>query len=274
MTTVRFPAALAITVFSLASHEAFAQAAPEPAATTAGGKAWSFSVSALTYLLPDEPDYAQPTLAADHGRLHLEARYNYEGLHAGSAWAGCNFAVGSDVELALTPMIGVVFGDTSGVAAGYEASLLWRKLDLSSESEYVFDTGESSGQLLLHVVGAGVDAGRVASPRPGGPAHPGLPDRLSTSSAGSWRGSPTAARASPRTSSTPTRASPRWCWAPAWSSEGVVAPGPRPHGRPPRRLSVTASAGGVARHCGGRACRRGHFGLPIHAYCHATEAIR
>jgi hypothetical protein len=144
MTTTGVAAALALIVFSLNGHEAFAQAAPGPAAPAASRKAWSFTASAFGYLLPDEPDYAQPTLSADRGRLHLETRYNYEGLHAGSAWAGCNFTFGRDVEFTLTPMLGAVFGDTSGVAPGYKASALWRKLDFISESEFVFDTGESS----------------------------------------------------------------------------------------------------------------------------------
>ena len=36
----------------------------------------------------------QPTITADYGWLHLEARYNYEGLDTGSAWIGYNFSVG------------------------------------------------------------------------------------------------------------------------------------------------------------------------------------
>ena len=109
---------------------------------------WSFSASAFTYLLPDEPDYVQPTFTADRGRLHLEARYNYEGLRAGSAWIGCNWSFGEKVTLDLTPMVGGVFGDTTGIAPGYKAALSWRKLELSSESEYVFDTGSSSDSFL------------------------------------------------------------------------------------------------------------------------------
>lgn len=107
-------------------------------------KTWAFNASAFTYLLPEEPDYAQPTFMADRGRLHLEGRYNYEGLRAGSAWVGYNWSFGEKLTLDLTPMVGGVFGDTTGIAPGYEALLSWRKLELSSESEYVFDTGSSS----------------------------------------------------------------------------------------------------------------------------------
>jgi hypothetical protein len=111
-------------------------------------KAWSFSASAFSYVLPDEPDYVQPTVTADYGSLHLEARYNYEDHQTGSAWVGYNFAGGDAFSFELTPIVGVVFGDTDGVAPGLEASLAWRQLDLSSEIEYVFDTAESSDSFL------------------------------------------------------------------------------------------------------------------------------
>jgi hypothetical protein len=150
MSQARLPAALAIG-FVLAGDDVLAQAtpgAPVPAMVadeqTADEKAWSFTASASAYLLPDESDYGQPTIGADRDWLHLEARYQYEGLKTGSVWVGYNFSFGDEVALELTPMLGGVFGDTNGIAPGYKASLGWRKLDLSSESEYVFETGDSA----------------------------------------------------------------------------------------------------------------------------------
>ncbi|HAB16083.1 MAG TPA: hypothetical protein DCE44_06505 [Verrucomicrobiales bacterium] len=107
-------------------------------------KAWSYSISAYSYFVPDDQDYVQPTVAADRGWLHLEARYNYEALKTGSTWIGYNFSVGDKLTLDFTPMLGGVFGDVMGVAPGYEFTVGWWKLELSSEGEYVFDTGESS----------------------------------------------------------------------------------------------------------------------------------
>jgi hypothetical protein len=107
-------------------------------------KAWSFSASAYTYIIPDSREYVQPTLTADRGWLHLEARYNYEDLNTGSLWAGYNFSGGEKLAWEITPMLGGVFGNTSGVAPGYKGSLSWWKLELYSEGEYVFDTGDSS----------------------------------------------------------------------------------------------------------------------------------
>ena len=40
-------------------------------------------------------------------------------------------------------MVGGVFGATKGWALGYEASLSWWKLELTTEGEYLFDTGDS-----------------------------------------------------------------------------------------------------------------------------------
>lgn len=114
------------------------------AAQTPDPPAWEWSASVYAYLVPDEADYLQPTLAADRGALHLEARYNYEALEAGSAWVGYNFSTGETLELAFTPMLGGVFGSTTGIAPGYEGSLSWKALELYSEGEYVFDLGDSA----------------------------------------------------------------------------------------------------------------------------------
>jgi hypothetical protein len=118
--------------------------APPPAVTNELEKSWSFSVSAYTYVVPDDVDYVQPTITADYDRWHLELRYNYEALKTGSAWVGCNFSGGEKLAWEFTPMIGGVFGDTTGVAPGYKGSLSWWKLELYSEGEYVWDIGDSS----------------------------------------------------------------------------------------------------------------------------------
>jgi len=41
-------------------------------------------------------------------------------------------------------MVGGVFGDLNGVAPGYEATLSWWKLQLYTEGEFVFSTGDHS----------------------------------------------------------------------------------------------------------------------------------
>ena len=109
---------------------------------------WSFSISASTYIVPDDREYVQPTFMADRGWLHLETRYNYENLETGSVWLGYNFSFGKKLVLEATPMLGGVFGNTTGIAPGYRFTLTYWKLELSSESEFVFDTGNWEGSFF------------------------------------------------------------------------------------------------------------------------------
>ena len=120
------------------------------AASHADDEAWSVSVSTYAYIVPDDREYVQPTVTADRGWLHLEVRYNYEALDTGSAWLGYNFSGGDTVAWEFTPMVGGVFGETTGVAPGYSGSLSWRKLELYSEGEHVFDSGGSSDDFLYN----------------------------------------------------------------------------------------------------------------------------
>lgn len=123
-------------------------AAPTP--PEADEKAWSFSASAYTYVVPDDRNYVQPGFTADRGSLHLEGRFNYEAHDTGSAWVGYNFSGGETVEWEFTPMIGGVFGDTAGIAPGYKGSLGWLKLEVYSEGEYVFDARSNSDSFFYN----------------------------------------------------------------------------------------------------------------------------
>jgi len=90
-------------------------------------------------VIPNGQSYASPTFATDHGWLHLEARYNYENQETGSLWAGYNLSAGQNLVLEATPMLGAVFGKTNGIAPGCKFSLAYKRLELLSEIEYVFD---------------------------------------------------------------------------------------------------------------------------------------
>lgn len=151
-----------VTILSLFAVQAFGQIAttnhsaalptnaPAAAAPDEAGKSWSISVAAYTYVVPDGPDYVQPTITADHERLHLELRYNYESLHTGSAWLGFNLSGGDKLAWEVTPMVGGVFGELTGVAPGYRGLLSWWKLELYSEGEYVFDPGNSANNFFYN----------------------------------------------------------------------------------------------------------------------------
>ena len=106
---------------------------------TLAPRAWEFSASAQIYSVPDDRDFIQPTVTADHGTLHLEARYNYEAIETASVWLGVSTSGGTRLAWTITPMIGGVFGSSAGVAPGYELSLAWKQVELYSEGEYLFD---------------------------------------------------------------------------------------------------------------------------------------
>lgn len=140
----------------LAACSSFAQTVIDDSAPTtqavaeANERAWSFSISAYTYFVPDDHEYVQPTFTADHDWLHLEARYNYENQNTASAWVGYNFAGGDKLAWEITPMLGGVFGDTTGIAPGYKGSVSWKGFELYSEGEYVFDAGDSSDSFFYN----------------------------------------------------------------------------------------------------------------------------
>ncbi len=147
---MRDPRLFALAVFVALSAAASAQ---EPAVATPPADekpAWEFNASVYGYFVPQDRDYGQPTVTADHGALHLEARYNYEGIDTGSTWVGWNFGVGETLRLDATLMAGGVFGDTRGVAPGYHLTLAYGAFELYSEGEYVFDVEDSANNYFYN----------------------------------------------------------------------------------------------------------------------------
>jgi len=114
----------------------------------ATAKQWSFSLSTFGYLVPHDQSYGSPVFTADHRWLHLEARYNYEAQETGSLWAGYNLSVGDRLVFEATPMLGAVFGNTTGIAPGCELALSYKKIELSTESEYVYDPSDNKNSFF------------------------------------------------------------------------------------------------------------------------------
>jgi hypothetical protein len=141
---------VALIFLSLASASIHisAQEASVPDNVATPQKNWDFSLNISGYLVPHDRSYAMPVFKADRQRFHLEARYNYEDQETGSLWAGYNFSVGKKLVLEATPMVGAVFGNTTGVASGYELSLTYWKIALTTDGEYVFDTRNRDDSFL------------------------------------------------------------------------------------------------------------------------------
>jgi len=106
--------------------------------------AWTAAASMMVYWLPGDDQFTSPTVFVDRGKLHLEARYNYENLNTASVWMGYNTQYGDTISVDFTPMLGVVSGDTNGIAPGYHLTIGWRSFDFYSEGEYVFDQDDRS----------------------------------------------------------------------------------------------------------------------------------
>ncbi|MEQ1633618.1 MAG: hypothetical protein ABL997_14665 [Planctomycetota bacterium] len=139
----RFIVAALAALPDLASAQSPTIEDPRVADTTAAeAPAWEFSATVLSFYVPGDREYIQPIVEADRDWLHLEARFNYEGVDTGSLWAGVNFDFGSEDGLlvALTPMVGVAAGDTEGVAPGYRCGVSWQRFEFDAEGEWLFDT--------------------------------------------------------------------------------------------------------------------------------------
>jgi hypothetical protein len=111
---------------------------------------WSFSLNVAGYIVPHDRSYASPTFSADRGHFHFGSRYNYEDKETGSLWFGYNLQAGEKLVFRATPMVGGVFGNTTGVAPGYLAGISWKRLDLSTEGEFVFDARTSAGNFFYN----------------------------------------------------------------------------------------------------------------------------
>ncbi len=114
----------------------------------APANSWEFNASVSGYLVPHGQSYASPTFTADRDTLHLEARYNNEAQRTGSLWGGYNLSWGKKLVLDITPMIGGVFGDLNGIAPGLEFTGTYKKIQLYSANEYIFDTTTKSGDFF------------------------------------------------------------------------------------------------------------------------------
>ena len=89
-----------------------------------------------------------PRLRPTAGGCILEARYNYEALETGSLWVGYNFSASNKLSLNVTPMLGGVFGKTTGVAPGLRGSLSWWRFYFYGEGEFVITTDKRSDSFL------------------------------------------------------------------------------------------------------------------------------
>ena len=111
----------------------------KPATDSLQKKKWQFSATANLFFLKDD-FFVLPIATADKGRLHLEARYNYEDRNTTSLWVGMNFHFGDEFSVDATTMAGVVFGNSNGVAPGLLLTMTYKRFEWYSEGEYFIST--------------------------------------------------------------------------------------------------------------------------------------
>jgi len=149
MTATRPPAIFVVALLAVSQVAAQTTAGrPSSNLPDSSTDQWSLSFNISGYIVPHDRSYASPTFSADRGWLHFGARYNYEDKETASLWLGYNFSAGEKLVFEATPMIGGVFGTTTGLAPGYLASLSWKRIELSTEGEYVFDTKDYRGSFF------------------------------------------------------------------------------------------------------------------------------
>ena len=117
-------------------------------AKDSAGSDWNFSTSAYYYFIPEDKNTFTFIGTADYKKLHLETRYNYEDQNTGSVFAGWRFKTKGNVQFEAIPMMGIVFGNTNGIAPGIELSLAYYKFDYYSETEYVIDFSSNENNFL------------------------------------------------------------------------------------------------------------------------------
>lgn len=140
---MRVASAVAAPAFCLAAAAASAQGTDVSREDPAAAPKWELAATGYWNAQKGGDAFASGIFAADRGELHLEARANYEAIHAQSAFVGWTFSWGDEVKLEATPIAGAVRGSMQGPIAGFEAALSAGRFDYYIEAEHVSPRGAS-----------------------------------------------------------------------------------------------------------------------------------
>jgi hypothetical protein len=135
-----------LAAFLFAALCSFSASSQDPQATT---RQWAFDADLNFYFFQSD-FFVLPVVRADHKKLHLEGRYNYEDRNTFSMWAGYNFEGGTKLHYVITPMASIVFGQTDGVATGMVFDLTYKRLELRNEAEFLFDSESADNNFFYN----------------------------------------------------------------------------------------------------------------------------
>jgi hypothetical protein len=110
--------------------------------------AWEFEVTAYPTFVRAGDNFTSAVATADHGPMHLEARYDYESVGARSAFVGWTFSGGDETTWELTPIVGGAWGTIQAFVPGLEATVSHGRFDLYIEAEYVRDNHDNNSSYL------------------------------------------------------------------------------------------------------------------------------
>jgi hypothetical protein len=126
----------------------FAQQPIKDSSNNSTNMSWSFSADSYYYVVPNGKNILNVNGYADHKNLHIEARYNYEDQNTASIFGGWKFETGNKIQLEATPMMGIAFGKSNGVAPALDVQLTYKIFDLYFESEYFADFSGKENDFL------------------------------------------------------------------------------------------------------------------------------
>lgn len=110
---------------------------------------WDHALEANVYFFDDGFIFL-PVYHGDKGKLHLEARYNYEDIDTFSTWIGYNFSGGKSLQYVITPMAAGVVGRLNGLAVGLEVTLDFKGFEFYSELEHMFDLNDMGNDFFYN----------------------------------------------------------------------------------------------------------------------------
>jgi len=102
------------------------------------------------YIMGHETSYVSPVIQYQNSRhWYAEARYNYEDMHTFSLYAGRTFSGDHTISYTITPMLGGMVGKLQGGSLGLTASLNYKKIYCSTQSQYILSARDHTDNFFF-----------------------------------------------------------------------------------------------------------------------------
>ena len=125
----------------------------------------SASLTGSYYAMRDERRFRRRRCSGESGIASFRGALQLRGARRGVAFIGWKWAGGETVTYEITPIAGILFGDGRAAIPGLEASVAYRGIRRLHRGRVRDRSGTTRGQLLLCLVGAGLEAAGMAAAR-------------------------------------------------------------------------------------------------------------